>query len=831
MFNELLKNVMNLGIITADDVKRLTAPELMILIIERTNGLLNHVEIIDEKLTNLLENIRTTTIEELNKWTQDGTFDTLLNQSALKKVNDRIDETNAQLSVVERDVSRIANTLEKFGAVGDGETDDTEAIQKAFDNGGVILFGKNKTYKFTSPLSINNSNVTIVGNGATLKYDGDGTEGRFILITGTNADAPCENVELTNLTIDGTNQRYKGGSEDNWLATSASPRYYGAVGIEIKFCKNVKIKNTTLNDIYGGGIVVRRSAHITIDENKVYDCSGGNIVKNDYTGWDSFGDGITSFFSYNVTISNNIVINKRRYKVSGSDSAVNEVLGQLCGRSGLEFEYSINADGKNDDPKYNAPGYPDFLTREGFGLLMFNNYVYGYTKGIHLEANVRCQIDKNKVIRCHIGILHTGGQETMITNNYICNENLGKCPQIGYDAYCGGIALTQYSSPNLTSVIGNVIDLENERGDALKGITIGRTCAHIINNKITAKYGIWQLRNKMCTSNGIFITNNEMFSYKGGYFIFKYYADSTWKICNNIFTCKDNDTAVLHIESTSINSLPVPVSNNIFTNSFLNCPSSGASNIIIDSNTFKIDDNITEDSSVLRLQNINFATVKNNHFYINTPKVRYVVHNIDGAKYTTIKNNIIDFINEDIQIECCFFMPGYQTALNVSDNIVKLPANKTSYIMLRVNWRIGDFILKNNKFIGCNPSENYILNSGSSAISGFIDINNNNGVVPNTHMINSLVSGKYYNNGDILIDYRGSENRNYVGRVCVRSGYYTTDAWRANKSYAVNDVFYNGDNVYKVLKPHTAPNSFVEDDNIKRVATLPVFKDYGAINH
>lgn len=98
MFNELLKNVMNLGIITDDDVKRLTAIELMLLIIERINGLLNHVEMIDEKLTTLLENIRTNTIEELNKWTKDGTFDKLINQLALKGVNDRIDETNEQLT-------------------------------------------------------------------------------------------------------------------------------------------------------------------------------------------------------------------------------------------------------------------------------------------------------------------------------------------------------------------------------------------------------------------------------------------------------------------------------------------------------------------------------------------------------------------------------------------------------------------------------------------------------------------------------------------------------------------------------------------------------------
>lgn len=100
MFNELLKNVMNLGIITEDDVKRLTAIELMMLIIERINGLLNHVEMIDEKLVNLLEDIRTATIEQLNQWKQDGTIGTLLNHTAIKQVNDRIDETNAHLSDV-----------------------------------------------------------------------------------------------------------------------------------------------------------------------------------------------------------------------------------------------------------------------------------------------------------------------------------------------------------------------------------------------------------------------------------------------------------------------------------------------------------------------------------------------------------------------------------------------------------------------------------------------------------------------------------------------------------------------------------------------------------
>ena len=97
MFNELLENVMNLGIITEDDVKRLTAIELLMLVIERTNGLLNHVEMVDEKLVNLLQTIKTVTVEILNKWTQDGKFDEIINESALAKINTRVSQLEEKL--------------------------------------------------------------------------------------------------------------------------------------------------------------------------------------------------------------------------------------------------------------------------------------------------------------------------------------------------------------------------------------------------------------------------------------------------------------------------------------------------------------------------------------------------------------------------------------------------------------------------------------------------------------------------------------------------------------------------------------------------------------
>lgn len=120
MYNELLKNVMNLGIITEDDVRRLTAIELMLLIIERSNGLLNYLSThiqdsdnrfiaLDKKYQQITDDIKNKiidnetyfnevirentediTISQLNQWMTDGTLESLINQTALANISNRV---------------------------------------------------------------------------------------------------------------------------------------------------------------------------------------------------------------------------------------------------------------------------------------------------------------------------------------------------------------------------------------------------------------------------------------------------------------------------------------------------------------------------------------------------------------------------------------------------------------------------------------------------------------------------------------------------------------------------------------------------------------------
>ena len=57
MFNELIDNIQRLGVITAKDVERLSATELLFLIIERLNGITQdaqNVHIILEEFDKLL---------------------------------------------------------------------------------------------------------------------------------------------------------------------------------------------------------------------------------------------------------------------------------------------------------------------------------------------------------------------------------------------------------------------------------------------------------------------------------------------------------------------------------------------------------------------------------------------------------------------------------------------------------------------------------------------------------------------------------------------------------------------------------------------------------
>ena len=75
-------------------------------------------------------------------------------QSAINELSDLVNKTKL-------------TTPEEYGAKGDGVTDDTEAIQSAFNNGDIIVL--NNSYRISDTLFLT-GNKTVTGNGKLLLY-------------------------------------------------------------------------------------------------------------------------------------------------------------------------------------------------------------------------------------------------------------------------------------------------------------------------------------------------------------------------------------------------------------------------------------------------------------------------------------------------------------------------------------------------------------------------------------------------------------------------------------------------------------------------------------
>ena len=78
-------------------------------------------------------------------------------------------------------------TPEDYGAVGDGETDDSQAVQDAVDAGYAVYFGSNKTYYLASTVTIDHDCHLFGGENTVIKTatPESGTAPNGIVVTGT----------------------------------------------------------------------------------------------------------------------------------------------------------------------------------------------------------------------------------------------------------------------------------------------------------------------------------------------------------------------------------------------------------------------------------------------------------------------------------------------------------------------------------------------------------------------------------------------------------------------------------------------------------------------
>lgn len=145
--------------------------------------------------------------------------------------------------------------IQQFGAVGDGNTDDSSAIQAAIDNDfRIIEFSNNKIYTIKSPIEINKHdtlNIIINGNGATIYPHF--TDGLKIYPDGDIV----ANISINNLNIDCTD------------ATSA---------ITVTNTCNLDINNCNITNISNEGIVIDDSVFISINKSHIKGSNTGSLI-------------------------------------------------------------------------------------------------------------------------------------------------------------------------------------------------------------------------------------------------------------------------------------------------------------------------------------------------------------------------------------------------------------------------------------------------------------------------------------------------------------------------------------------------------------------------
>ena len=208
-------------------------------------------------------------------------------------------------------------SVKDFGAVGDGVTDDTAAIQAALNVGGSIFFPKG-TYLISDPLIVK-SNTTIQMDG-TVKVSAmpiGGYETVFI----TDPASPADNVTFINPNIDGnnvvptsgimvrygaTNVRVVGGHIKNCANNSSTPGGRG-FNLEGDGVQNVTISGTTITGCWNGisvaGGAAQSNNNITISDVAISDCQIAVSLFGNTAGYPHSSEDMQVLFS-NISIRN-----------------------------------------------------------------------------------------------------------------------------------------------------------------------------------------------------------------------------------------------------------------------------------------------------------------------------------------------------------------------------------------------------------------------------------------------------------------------------------------------------------------------------------------------
>ena len=366
-------------------------------------------------------------------------------------------QTSAELSasVTPSDYTYPSGDVRRYGAVGDGATDDSLAVRSAIkvnDAGGpAVSLTAGKVHLLTTWTYYSTTNgVTINGNGATLKGP----------VSATSFLSPGGTWDIHDTTFDRWDSVVK-----RLLADSGSYQ-------EFRFLRNI-CKNGTGYQIYWE----RPISNYWIEGNRFDTCSGGYAVKvgeNTYANQDLY---LKGFVRGNVfkSISASGATSCAAALIYGRETAITDnVIDGISGASGEGWGFytkvrygvisgnrirNVKSTSSSDVVGLNVKGAPRSLTTsgvQGYAMIVMGNNIYDVGVAGVKGAGIRAQIDDALVYgnTCEntglVGIVaddSNGSQNIMIAGNRVIMP--GTATDYGIKLECNGVRIR---------VINNTID-------------------------------------------------------------------------------------------------------------------------------------------------------------------------------------------------------------------------------------------------------------------------------------------------------------------------------------------------------------------------------------
>jgi len=367
-----------------------------------------------------------------------------------------------------------------FGAVGNGTTSDSLAIQnsinamESLNKPYKLLFPAGHTYLIDTPLRFTLGNVELCGGGTLNIQSSNFSSG--ILINGFNTDARA------GLIFWNGNYVYTNGLSDQTYDSSLQSNIYihdlsfydsytqstsftqFSTALMLAWCGNVKIQNCNFSN-FAGEIILGTLKNFNISNNYFYNSANQAISLFDY-------DGIVS--------NNNCYLLGEFYEGSGNNVVIANNVGDYCGdiRGTTPSKYIISIGGGN----------VGILTKCIVSNNLFSNV--NITNGIQFTDSISNSLINLQIIGNYfqgyinngafIGIFTSASDNGfLLISNNICIEDASNpyhfdsCIQI-YNSFASSIPPSYYILDNQciiqsTGKANTVIDAVNVQNGIIKG--------------------------------------------------------------------------------------------------------------------------------------------------------------------------------------------------------------------------------------------------------------------------------------------------------------------------------------------------------------------------